>query len=177
MTADEEGLMEQGVEGVDQEVDEDEMDREFAFAMAPIVRLMKDELDNDKMIRSRVKAEMNQWLEKMCRKVSKRMNESDYTMVEMADFQTAIEPYEMVEDIEQERHRIVASLEKVKADCDSLIRDVNRKFISDDEDVVRYGTAEEELDAKLGLLDEDEEEQEEQQEQPEEEEEEEDLEI
>ena len=37
----------------------------FAFAMAPVVRLMKDELDKDKMIRSRVKVEMNEWLDRV----------------------------------------------------------------------------------------------------------------
>ncbi|OYT27149.1 MAG: hypothetical protein B6U97_02315 [Candidatus Altiarchaeales archaeon ex4484_96] len=116
--------------------------REFAFAMAPVVRIMKDELDNDKMIRSRVKVEMNLWLEKICRKISDKMNESDYTMVELDDFKTAIEPYEMVDDVEAERYRIVASLEKIKQDCDSLIRDVNRKFISFDGPVVRYGEQE-----------------------------------
>jgi histone H3/H4 len=101
----------------------------YAFAMAPVVRLMKDELDKDKMIRSRVKVEMNLWLEKVCRKISKQMNRSDYTMVEVDDFKTAIEPYEMIDDVEGERMRIVATLEKIKQDCDSLIRDVNRKFI------------------------------------------------
>lgn len=111
---------------VEREIDESK----FAFPMAPIVRLMKDELDKDKMIRSQVKEGMNLWLEKICRKVTKKMNESEYTMVELDDFKTAIEPYEMIDDVEGERHRIVATLEKVKQDCDSLIRDVNRKFIT-----------------------------------------------
>ena len=102
----------------------------FSFAMAPVVRVMKDELDKDKMIRGRVKEEMNLWLEKMCRRITKQMNRSEYTMVEVDDFKTAIEPYELVDDVEQERHRIVANLEKIKQDCDSLIRDVNRKFVT-----------------------------------------------
>ncbi|MBN2251445.1 MAG: hypothetical protein JW724_05165 [Candidatus Altiarchaeota archaeon] len=102
----------------------------YAFAMAPVVRIMKDELDKDKMIRSRVKEEMNLWLEKVCRNVTKQMNRSEYTMVEIDDFKTAIEPYEMIDDVEGERHRIVATLEKIKQDCDSLIRDVDRKFIT-----------------------------------------------
>jgi hypothetical protein len=107
-------------------------EKEFAFAMAPIVRLMRAELDSDKLIRSRVKREMNLWLEKLCRKISKKLNESEYTVVELDDFKTAIEPYEMIDDVEQERRRIVVTLEKVKQDCDSLIRDVNRKFITPD---------------------------------------------
>jgi hypothetical protein len=102
----------------------------YAFPMAPIVRLMKQEMDEDKMIRRRVKEGMNQWLESLCRKVAKRMNQSEYTMVEIDDLKTAIEPYEMIESTEQERLRIVATLEKIKQDCDSLIMDVNRKFVS-----------------------------------------------
>jgi hypothetical protein len=94
--------------------------------------LIKAEMDQDKMIRRRVKEGMNTWLEGVCRKVSRRMNQSDYTMVEIDDFKTAIEPYEMVESVEQERQRIVATLEKIKQDCDSLIMDVNRKFIGEE---------------------------------------------
>jgi hypothetical protein len=123
-------VLEKPEETVDGEEVIDE--KEFAFAMAPIVRLMRAELDSDKLIRSRVKREMNLWLEKLCRKISKKLNESEYTVVELDDFKTAIEPYEMIDDVEQERRRIVVTLEKVKQDCDSLIRDVNRKFITPD---------------------------------------------
>jgi histone H3/H4 len=107
-----------------------EDESKYAFPMAPIVRLMKMEMDQDKMIRRRVKEGMNQWLEGICRKVAKKMNQSEYTMVEIDDFKTAIEAYEMIDSVEQERARIVATLEKVKQDCDSLIMDVNRKFIT-----------------------------------------------
>jgi hypothetical protein len=112
----------------------EEEEGKFAFPMAPIVRLMKAELDDDKMIRRRVKEGMNQWLERVCKKVAQRMNQSEYTMVEIDDFKTAIEPFEMVDDVEKERQRIVATLEKIKQDCDSLIMDVNRKFISFNEE-------------------------------------------
>ncbi len=116
------------VEGEEERLGEEGKD--YAFSMAPIVRLMKSELDSDKMIRSRVKLEMNLWLEKVCRKVTRKMNQSEYTMVELDDFKTAIEPYELIEDVAQERERIIASLEKIKQDCDSLIRDVSRKFVT-----------------------------------------------
>ncbi len=107
-----------------------EDEAKFAFPMAPIVRLIKSEMDEDKMIRRRVKEGMNTWLEALCRKVSKKMNQSEYTMVEIDDFKTAVEAYEMVDSVEQEKQRIVATLEKIKQDCDSLIMDVNRKFIT-----------------------------------------------
>jgi histone H3/H4 len=128
-----------------EEVEEVAEGREFAFAMAPVVRLMREELDSDKLIRSRVKREMNLWLEKVCRKVTQEINKSEYTVVELDDFKTAIEPYEMIDDVEQERHRIVATLEKIKQDCDSLIRDVNRKFITYEPSKVEEG-AESELE-------------------------------
>jgi hypothetical protein len=108
----------------------EEEEGKFAFPMAPIVRIMKQEMDNDKMIRRRVKEGMNLWLESLCRKIAKKMNQSEYTMVEIDDFKTAIEPYELIDEVEQEKQRITASLEKIKQDCDTLIMDVNRKFIS-----------------------------------------------
>ena len=98
------------------------------FALSPLVRLMKEELDKDKIIRKRVKEGMLEFLEQTVRKVTRKINESEYTVVEYEDFKTAVEPYELIEDVEKERERIIASLEKIKQDCDSLIRDVNRKF-------------------------------------------------
>lgn len=122
----EDGVVGEGVEGEES----NEVPEGRYFAMSPVVRLMKEGLDSDKMIRSRVKEEMIVWLEKTVRKITKKMNESEYTMVTLADFRTAIEPYELIEDVEGERHRIVATCEKIKQDCDSLIRDVERKFIT-----------------------------------------------
>jgi len=110
-------------------VTDEDLAEGFAFPMAPIVRVMKEELDEDKMVRRRVKEGMNKWLEKLCRKIARRMNESEYTMVELDDFKTAKEPYEMIESIEAERNRIVANLEKIKQDCNVLIMDVDRKFM------------------------------------------------
>ncbi|MBD3262747.1 MAG: hypothetical protein GF334_13950 [Candidatus Altiarchaeales archaeon] len=118
------------VESLEEGAEDMEIREGYAFPMAPIVRLMKAEMDKDKMIRRRVKEGMNTWLEGLCRKVAVKMNESEYTMVELDDFKTAIEPYEMIDEVEQERQRIIATLEKIKQDCDSLILDVERKFMT-----------------------------------------------
>jgi len=91
--------------GEETEFSEEESGK-FAFAMAPVVRVIKEELDNDKIVRRRVKEEMNLWLEKLCRKIARKMNKSEYTVVELDDFKTAIEPYELIEDVEGERHRL-----------------------------------------------------------------------
>lgn len=101
--------------------------QDLPFPTAPIVRLMRKNLDSNRIIRSRVKEEMNKWLGSMCETVTKRMNEKPYSTVDYAMFKEAIQAYESLEEVEKEKQRILASLEKIKQDCDSLIRDLNRK--------------------------------------------------
>lgn len=98
------------------------------FPNAPLVRLMRKNLDSDKIIRKRVKVEMNKWLAKICEDVTKKMNEKPYTSVDYAEFKEVIQVYEDLEEMEKEKQRITVSLEKIKQDCDSLIRDLNKKF-------------------------------------------------
>ena len=43
-------------------------------------------------------------------------------------FREAIESYETVQDIEKEKERIIKQLESIKAACDVLINEVDRKF-------------------------------------------------
>lgn len=105
-----------------------EEDSKLPFPSAPIVRLMKTNMDKEKLIRKRVKDEMNLWLAKLCAGVSKKMNESPYPTVDYPLFKQAIQEYENVEELKKEKERIVASLEKIKLDCESLIRDLDRKF-------------------------------------------------
>lgn len=95
---------------------------------APIVRLMKQNLDKDKLIRREVKEGMNKWLAELCKKVSKKMNEKPYTTVDLAAFKEAIKVYSDIEEMDQEKQRIIVNLEKIKMDCDSLIRDLDKKF-------------------------------------------------
>jgi hypothetical protein len=109
-------------------VEKKEEDANLPFPSAPIVRLMKSNMDSHKLIRKRVKDEMNLWLGKLCANVSKKMNESPYPTVDYPLFKQAILEYENVEELKKEKERIVASLEKVKLDCDSLIRDLDKKF-------------------------------------------------
>lgn len=114
------------IEPVEEEVDEEKSN--LPFPMAPIVRVMKSNLDTHKLIRRQVKEEMNKWLAKICAEVSKDMNISPYPTVDIPLFKQAIQKYENVEELKREKERIVASLNKVKLDCDSLIRDLDRKF-------------------------------------------------
>lgn len=105
-----------------------EKTEELPFPMAPIVRLMRKNLDKDKLIKKRVKEGMNKWLAEMCEKVTKKMNQKPYASVDFNTFKDAIKVYNDVEEMEKEKQRILASLEKIKQDCDSLIRDLDRRF-------------------------------------------------
>ena len=105
-----------------------EKTEQLPFPTAPIVRLMKKHLDKDKLIKKQVKDEMNKWLAEICEKITKKMNDKPYTTVDISAFKEAIQIYKDLEDMEKEKTRIVANLERIKQDCDALIRDLDRKF-------------------------------------------------
>ena len=96
--------------------------------MAPIVRLMKKNLDKEKLIKKTVKVEMNEWLAQMCEIVTKKMNQAPYASVDLHTFKDAIKIYNDVDHMEKDKQRIIISLEKIKQDCDALIRDLDRKL-------------------------------------------------
>lgn len=64
------------------EVLTDEEAEGLPFAKAEVVRLMKQNLDSDKMIRERVKVEMNKFLGEVLEKVCEQLNEYPYTTIE-----------------------------------------------------------------------------------------------
>jgi len=117
-------------EPVEEEIDDEKSG--LPFPTAPIVRVMKTNLDAHKLIRKQVKEQMNLWLGKICAEVSKDMNLSPYPTVGVSLFKQSIRKYENVEELKKEKERIVVSLQKIKLDCDSLMRDLDHKF--DDEE-------------------------------------------
>ena len=99
---------------------------ELPFAKAEVVRLMKQNLDGDKMIRERVKIEMNKFLGEVLKNVCKQLNEYPYTTIEYEMLKESIYPYTNIERINQEKERILLHLEAIKADCSALAMDVER---------------------------------------------------
>jgi len=119
-----------------EEVQEEEAE-DLPFAKAEVVRLMKQHLDRDKMIRERVKVEMNKFLGDVLEKVCKQLNEYPYTTVEYEMLKESIYPYKNVERINEEKERILIHLDAIKADCDALSLDVRRTLkLKDVEDTV-----------------------------------------
>ncbi len=120
-----------------QEEEKEEEGEELPFAKAEVVRLMKQNLDSDKMIRERVKVEMNKFLGEVLVKVCEQLNEYPYTTIEYEMLKESIYPYQNIERINEEKRRILMHLHAIKADCDALSMDVKRtmklKDVSEEE--------------------------------------------
>ena len=105
-------------------VDEDE--EKLPFAKAEVVRLMRENLDDDKMIRERVKVEMNKFLGDVLKNVCEQLNDYPYTTIEYEMLKESTYPYTNIKRINQEKERILLHLEAIKADCNALAMDVQK---------------------------------------------------
>ena len=113
-------------EALEKEIEED--DERLPFPNARVVALMKRELDNDKMIRARVKKEMNEFLGRIVQNVAREMNKSPYTVIEGGDLHRAIKKYEKMEEIASQKERLLGYMDRIKQDCNVLMSDVERSF-------------------------------------------------
>ena len=110
-----------------EEIEEAEKEEEdLPFAKAEVVRLMKQNLDSDKMIRERVKVEMNKFLGDILKQVCQQLNEYPYTTIEYEMLKESTYPYTNIKRINQEKERILLHLNAIKADCDALAMDVEK---------------------------------------------------
>ena len=116
----EEEILEQNEEYMDED------EEKLPFAKAEVVRLMKENLDDDKMIRERVKVEMNKFLGDVLKNVCKQLNDYPYTTIEYEMLKESTYPYTNIERINQEKERILLHLEAIKADCNALAMDVQK---------------------------------------------------
>lgn len=96
------------------------------FAKNEVVKLMKRNLDEDKMIREQVKVEMNRFLYSILVDICRQLNDYPYTTVDYGMFKECIYPYTNIRKINQERERILMHLDAIKADCDALAMDVEK---------------------------------------------------
>ena len=104
----------------------DEKKEKLPFAYAEVVRLMRENLDDGRMIQERVKVEMNNFLYGILVNVCKQLNEYPYTTVDYEMFKECVYPYTNISRINQEKERILLHLEAIKADCDALSMDVQK---------------------------------------------------
>ncbi len=106
----------------DEEIDESKL----PFPSAPVVRVMREVIDRDKIISKRVKEEMNKWLADVCKDVSKELNKTPYAKIEGDDFSNAIDKYKQFESMHREKERIRTALERIIQDAQMLISDLER---------------------------------------------------
>lgn len=108
------------------------------FAKAEVVRLMKQNLDSDKMIRERVKVEMNKFLGEVLENVCEQLNEYPYTTIEYEMLKESIYPYKNIKRINEEKIRLLKHMDAIKADCDALSMDIKKtlklKDVDEDKD-------------------------------------------
>lgn len=140
----EETVDEENDEEVTETVEEDEED--LPFAKAEVVRLMKENLDSDKMIRERVKVEMNKFLGDVLKNVCKQLNDYPYTTIEYEMLKESTYAYNNITRINQEKERILLHLDAIKADCDALGMDVRRTMklkdvVEEDEDFNEFSSS------------------------------------
>jgi histone H3/H4 len=110
-----------GVEEIDKEVE-----ARLPFPSAPVVRVMREAIDRDKIISKRVKIEMNKWLADICKNVSKELNKTPYAKIEGDDFFNAIKRYKQFENMHREKERIKTALERIIQDAQMLISELER---------------------------------------------------
>ncbi len=124
-----EELEESKVEAENEEENDEDLDQaeKLPFPTACIVRLMKANLDGEKMIKKDVKIAMNKWLGGLVNKVSKEINKLPYTMIHLHEFEQAKRKYEDLEEFDREKQRILAHLDAIKKDIERLERDLGKK--------------------------------------------------
>lgn len=103
------------------------------FAKNEVYRLMRENLDSDKMIKDQVKVEMNKFLYGILKSVCQELNEYPYTTIDYGMFKECIYPYKNIRKINQEKERILMHLDAIKADCDALAMDVEKSLRLKDE--------------------------------------------
>ena len=123
---------EEGGEGAAEEASSPEEESRYAFPEAAVVRVMKRNLDKEKMIKKEVKIAMNQWLEKACTNIAKEMNKVPYVMVTLNEFRQGVKVYDSLEEFDMEKQRILAHMEAIKKDIERLERDLGKLVFNPD---------------------------------------------
>ena len=123
---------------IEKSMPDDEKEK-LPFAKNEVFRLKKANLDSDKMIRERVKVEMNRFLGEILENVCRQLNEYPYTTIDYEMFKESIYPYTNIQRINEERERILVHLDTIKSDCDALSMDVKRTLKLNESDEEEFG--------------------------------------
>ncbi|MCX8189966.1 MAG: hypothetical protein N3F05_01925 [Candidatus Diapherotrites archaeon] len=112
-----------------------EVAEKLPFPNSVVVRIMRQNLDPGKQIKKRVKVEMNKWLADMAAKISQEMNKQPYRTIDYAMFKDAVAKYTKLEEIADERERLLGYVNKIKSDCEYMEKEIRRKFALSEEEM------------------------------------------
>lgn len=118
--------------------EEEEAKLKLPFPTAAVVRIMKANMDSEKMIKTDVKIAMNKWLGDMCARVSREMNKFPYVMMHLNELNEGKRIYEDMDSFDKEKKRILAHFDAMKKDIERLERDLGKV----EEDVIVMGKKE-----------------------------------
>jgi len=107
--------------------EEEEVKLKLPFPQAAVVRIMKANMDKEKMIKKEVKIAMNKWLGKMCAQVAKEMNKVPYVTMHLGELKDAIRMYEDLEKFDSDKARILAHFDAMKKDIQRLEKDLGKE--------------------------------------------------
>ena len=105
---------------------EENQEEKLPFAKAEIIRLMKENLSEDRQIKERVKVEMNNFLYGILVDVCRELEKYPYATIDYEMLKECIYPYTNIKQINQERMRILMHMNAIKSDCDALAMDVEK---------------------------------------------------
>ena len=106
----------------EQEIQEEEL----FFPNSRVVKLIKDD-NPKKIVKRQVKVEMNKLLEQIGRNIAKEMSKKPYASINYTDFLDAARPYLEIQRANQERKKVIATLEKIKEDAAFLSGELQEK--------------------------------------------------
>ncbi len=110
-------------EGKEQEQKEEPL----PFPNARVVNLIRKHTGK-KMLKKRVKVEMNRLLGKICADISDRMAKMPYAFLTYAEFLEAAKPYLRVELTKQKKKKIIATFRKIKEDALTMAIDLEEEL-------------------------------------------------
>ena len=108
--------------------EEEEAALKLPFPNATVVREMKKYIAKDKILRKEAKIAMNKFLGEVVKEIAQRMDKFPYSTVDFRIFVDAARPYKMVKELDKEKKRLEAHINRIIEDCYSIKRDLEEKF-------------------------------------------------
>lgn len=107
-------------------VPEDTEVKDLPFPHARIVDMVREETAEGQYVRKRVYFGLNLLLGRIADEIIDKLVDTDHAYIEKADLDRAARKYERIEEILEEKDRIIKHLQALEADVEQLSRDMER---------------------------------------------------